>query len=193
MSTTPSFLDRPAPDFDLADTCGRRHALADWRGRWGLLVFLRHLSCLLCRAHLDRLRAERAAFAALGVQVAAVTFESLDKARPYAEELQLEPWPLLLDTDRTVYDAYGMVRGGWWQILQPANWVGYGQLFWQGYAPRVPALGTDVFQLGGDVIIDPQGVIRLHDCSEPAARLAPETLLAAIRDAAGSERPVTDG
>lgn len=34
---------RPAVDFELSDASGRSHHLSDFRGRWLLLVFHRHL------------------------------------------------------------------------------------------------------------------------------------------------------
>jgi len=34
---------KPAADFALPDTAGKVHRLADYRGRWLLLVFHRHL------------------------------------------------------------------------------------------------------------------------------------------------------
>jgi peroxiredoxin len=34
---------RDAPPLELADTTGRLHRLVDYRGRWLLLVFHRHL------------------------------------------------------------------------------------------------------------------------------------------------------
>ncbi len=40
MST---YLGHSAADFDLRDSDGRVHRLADYRGRWLLLVFHRHL------------------------------------------------------------------------------------------------------------------------------------------------------
>jgi peroxiredoxin Q/BCP len=36
-------VGREAPPFELEDTAGRTHRLADYRGRWLLLVFHRHL------------------------------------------------------------------------------------------------------------------------------------------------------
>lgn len=38
-----SLLGRPAVDFRLEDLGGRTHALSDYRGRWLLLDFHRHL------------------------------------------------------------------------------------------------------------------------------------------------------
>ena len=37
------FVGRPAVSFALRDAHDREHALADYRGRWLLLVFHRHL------------------------------------------------------------------------------------------------------------------------------------------------------
>lgn len=39
-----SLVGKPAVDFALADTEGVTHRLADYAGRWLLLVFHRHLS-----------------------------------------------------------------------------------------------------------------------------------------------------
>jgi len=36
-------IGHAAPDFALPDASGALHRLADWRGRWLLLVFHRHL------------------------------------------------------------------------------------------------------------------------------------------------------
>jgi peroxiredoxin len=38
-----SILDKPAPDFSLPDIIGNQHQIADYQGRWLLLVFHRHL------------------------------------------------------------------------------------------------------------------------------------------------------
>jgi peroxiredoxin len=40
---TPSLLNQPAVDFRLADLGGQTHTLSDYRGRWLLLDFHRHL------------------------------------------------------------------------------------------------------------------------------------------------------
>jgi peroxiredoxin len=39
-----SMIGMPAPDFELADTEGNLHRLADYTDRWLLIVFHRHLA-----------------------------------------------------------------------------------------------------------------------------------------------------
>ena len=90
------------------------------------------------------------------------------------------PWPLLVDTHRSLYRAYGMERGSWWQLFgPPAIWI-YVKLMAKGRRLHRP--GSDVQQLGGDVLIDPAGTVRLHHIgSGPADRPSVAQLLASIR------------
>ena len=112
------------------------------------------------------------------MQVAVVTFESEYFARAYAEETQL-PWPILLDTDRRLYRAYGMERGRWWDLAGPAATWAYLKLMFRG--GRVRKAHDDVKQLGGDVIIDPQGIVRFHHVGNgPADRPPIDELLSVV-------------
>jgi hypothetical protein len=113
-----------------------------------------------------------------GVEVCVVTFESDSRAAAYVKETQLK-WPLLIDDDRTLYKAYRMERGTWWNIFGPASiWV-YLKLLGRGRRLRVP--GRDVHQLGGDVLIDPQGVVCVHHIgSGPADRPSISALLGPV-------------
>lgn len=115
----------------------------------------------------------------LGVRVAVVTFESPVMARLYVEETGVE-WTFLIDQERSLYRAYGMERGQWRKILGPSSWLIYAKLMWQGR--RVKRSTGDVTQLGGDVLIDPDGIVRLHHVgSGPADRPSVEEILACIR------------
>jgi hypothetical protein len=115
----------------------------------------------------------------LGLRVLVVTFEAREAADAYVRETRL-PWPLLLDPSRTLYAAYGMARGRWWQIWGPATWWIYARLIARGRRPRPPT--GDVAQLGGDVLIDPQGSVALHHVgSGPADRPPVSALLDAVR------------
>ncbi len=116
---------------------------------------------------------------ALGLAVLVVTFESRQHAVRYVRDTEL-PWPMLIDEDRSLYHAYGMEAGDWRQILGPASWGAYARLMARGRMPRRPS--GDPQQLGGDVLIDPAGIVRLHHVgSGPADRPVIEQLLEGVR------------
>lgn len=115
----------------------------------------------------------------LGTEVLVVTFEADFLARAYAERTQLR-WPLLVDSKRELFAAYDMHRGSFWNIMGPASMWIYAKLMLRGRLPRLPK--DDVYQLGGDVLIDADGIVRLHHVgSGPADRPSVESILAAIR------------
>jgi hypothetical protein len=98
----------------------------------------------------------------LNVETKVVTFDADFMAKAYVANIKMT-WPLLLDPEQTLYDAYGMRRGSWWAIYGlPSIW-NYLKLIFRGRLPGKP--GKDWRQLGGDVLIDPNGIIRLHHIS----------------------------
>lgn len=91
-------------------------------------------------------------------------------------------WPLLLDPDQSLYAAYGMRRGSWWQIYGPGSIWNYLGLMLKRRLPGKP--GKDWRQLGGDVLIDPDGIVRLHYISaDPHDRPPVKLLLSMVRAA----------
>ena len=99
----------------------------------------------------------------LEVRVKVVTFDADYMARVYVEETNLM-WPLLLDPEQKLYATYGMTKGSWWSIYRPSSIWNYLKLMFGGRKPGTP--GKDWRQLGGDVLIDPQQIIRLHHISD---------------------------
>jgi hypothetical protein len=115
----------------------------------------------------------------LAIDVMVVTFEIDVVARQYAAGL---PWPVLLDGTRELYRAYGMARESFWNVWGPASWWGFIKLLVRGRRLHLPT--GDVYQMGGDVLIDPQGIVRRHYISRyPLDRPSVDSLLAVARDA----------
>ena len=128
---------------------------------------------------MSQLRHQQERLDELKIQVKIVGFDSGAKAKEYVKETQL-PWPLLLDIERKLYTAYGMEKGSWWSISNPVAVARYVGLMLRGQKPGKP--GCDVFQLGGDVLIDPDGIVRLHHVSAgPHDRPSPEEILGLVR------------
>jgi peroxiredoxin len=112
------------------------------------------------------------------IEVCVVTFDAGPMAEAYVRETAL-PWPLLRDETRQLYRSYQMDRADWWAIYGPASIWHYLRLLFQGRRLQRP--GSDWRQLGGDVLIDPTGVIRLHFVSSsPHDRPTIESILAVM-------------
>ena len=125
-------------------------------------------------------RAERE-LDALGIRVLVVTFEGRAGARAYVEETNT-PWPVLSDESRALYRAYGMGRARWRHLLGPSALLAYAREAARGSLLRWPA--ADPVQQGGDVLIDPAGIVRLvHVGAGPGHRPPVGRLLAVRRSA----------
>ncbi len=113
----------------------------------------------------------------LDVQVLVVTFEGREEAREYIAETGLG-WPLLVDADRSVYRAYGMHQAQWRHLWGWATMRAYWREARQGRLPLLPR--ADTAQQGGNVLVDPTGVVRLHHVGRgPADRPPVDELVAA--------------
>lgn len=117
----------------------------------------------------------------LDIRVLIITFDAKWLAERYAAESKL-PWPLLLDSERRLYQGYGMTQATWWELLKPSAIWKYLLLIFRGILPGRP--GADVQQLGGDVLIDPSGKIRyLYRSLGPHDRPKIDALLAVVAQA----------
>ncbi len=111
-------------------------------------------------------------------RIVVVTFENISLARRYVEETRL-PWPLLLDENRELYGNYGMHSASFWDVWGPKTWWVYIEQLMKGQ--RLKKSAGDIFQRGGDVLIDPAGIVRFHHVGRgPADRPAAGTILGKI-------------
>jgi hypothetical protein len=129
-------------------------------------------------------------FMRANMKIAVVTFENDFFARSYAEETSLA-WPLLVDDTRETYRKYGMLSASFWDIWGPKTWWAYLKEFIKGEKLRKSE--GDVFQRGGDVLIDPNGIVVLHHIGVgPADRPAVESILEMV-DMSPSQPAVLHG
>jgi hypothetical protein len=109
------------------------------------------------------------------IEVIVVTFEQEENALNYRQETELD-WPLVVDCSKEIYRYYGMGKAGFWDLWGPASWRVYFREILKGNRPR-PA-NDDIYQRGGDVLINPEGMVRLHHISKgPADRPRVDSIL----------------
>lgn len=131
----------------------------------------------------------KASFDALGARVFVVGFESEERARHWLKDKGVS-FPFLIDESRKVYAAYELERS-LCRSLHPGNlWLHF-KAFLRGYRPRM--IKADPTQLGGDVIIDKTGVIRLaYYSKDPTDRPSVERLLWVLRHISDTEQNTSD-
>ncbi len=107
---------RPAPDFSLPGTDGRRWSLAELGGKNGLLVMFICNHCPYVQAVRDRILRDTRDLKAMGVNSVAIMSndpseypeDSFENMRTIARELDF-PFPYLYDETQQVAKAYGAV------------------------------------------------------------------------------------
>jgi peroxiredoxin len=125
------------------------------------------------------LRDQEEEFSRRNVKIVVVAFESGFLARRYVEDTLLT-WPILFDDTRETYRKYGMFSASYWDVFGPKTWGAYLKEIAKG--KKLIKSEGDIFQRGGDVLIDPGGTVRLHHIGVgPADRPSAEALLNKIR------------
>ena len=88
-----------------------------------------------------------------------MTFETPEAANNYRAETGVG-WPILIDASREVYRAYGMHRAKLRHLVGPTTLFAYAKEALRGEFPRQPT--GDPTQQGGDILVDPDGIVRFH-------------------------------
>ena len=117
-------------------------------------------------------------FDRLGAQVVAITFAKPARLRKY---LDRHAWTMrfLADPALDAYEAFGLERAGWFQMLGPRSMFVYLKLILQGKMPQFPQ--EDVHRMGGDFILDSSGrSLYAYRSADPADRPTPAELLKVV-------------
>ena len=118
-------------------------------------------------------------FEALNTNVVTVSFGMDYWAKMWLQETQ-SPFPFLIDPGRDAYHAFGL-QSSIVRSWMPQNLWFYAKATLQG-REKFGKRG-DPHQLGGDFIVDGQGIVRLaHPSKEPTDRPDVERLLQILRE-----------
>lgn len=90
------------------------------------------------------------------LSVAAVTFGDPSRLAAHRRHLGL-PFPLLADPDRELYRRFDFGRGSLFEVWSPGTMITYARLLRRGRRLERPT--EDTRQLGGDLVIGPDGTL----------------------------------
>jgi peroxiredoxin len=124
--------------------------------------------------------AARERFAAAGCSVLVV---SQAKPETLARYVERQKWhvPIVADTEREGYAAFGLERTGWLTFFRPKVLRGYLRGMTRGYGVKKPNSEEDLLQLGGDFILNRQReIVFAYRSADPTDRPPIAGLLAAI-------------
>lgn len=150
------------------------------KGKKILLVLIRQFSCLLCRLHVKDLEKNQRSMDAHSIEVVVISFGCQKGASHWLQETGCQ-YDMLLDPDRKMYAAFGL-GASLRQVLNFNNMLLYAEYVMDNMEfPRgLPSIQEDMFQLGGDFVLDEQGrVLFSHRCQSPIDRPSVEDILSA--------------
>ena len=93
------------------------------------------------------------------VTFALVTFSDPKYLRAYRQRTGWD-FPILTDIDRSIYQMFGYGRGSVWRVYGWKVVKRYATLLRSGRIGRMEKATEDTLQLGGDVVIAPDGSVQ---------------------------------
>jgi peroxiredoxin len=114
-----------------------------------------------------------------GVPVLVISFAKAGALASYQEQRHW-PFAIFADPERKAYRAFSLKRFSRFQVFSPATLLRYFQLLRNGMKQSSYG-GDDIFQGGGDFLIDRNGnILFAHRSRNPADRPKPEAVLREI-------------
>ncbi len=121
--------------------------------------------------------AHHADFKSKNIHIVAVSFGTPDWAKMWLEQTQA-PIDIWLDATRNSYAAYGLTSSVW-ASWGPRNLLYYAKALWRG--DKLQEHRGDTNQLGGNFIVDHNGIVRFaYRSKDPTDRPSVAELLEAI-------------
>lgn len=116
----------------------------------------------------------------LGGDILVVSFAPPELVALFEKENKY-PFPVVSDPDRSGYQAFGLRRASVPSLFRPGVVFRFVRLILRGFLPKKPAAKTDILQLGGDFVLNPEGVVTYaHPSAEPTDRPSKEELVDAL-------------
>ena len=99
-----------AKDFESEDIYGNKIKLSDYKGTPIILSFNRHRGCPFCNRRVHQIMGLSYRLQQTGIQIIFVFESSNKRLRDSVFHKGVNPWPIIGDPDKDLYDRYGVER-----------------------------------------------------------------------------------
>ncbi|MES2857390.1 MAG: AhpC/TSA family protein [Bdellovibrionota bacterium] len=167
----------------VTDPEGRQIKLAQlWQKQSVVLIFLRHFACIACRAHATQVWNDREKYEGAGAKIVFIGNGQATFIDGFKAELGLQKAMILTDPTLSSFRAAGF-RHGFRALVQPKTLLNGVKLAMNGNKQMMPSAeaGTN-WQLGGILVVKPDGRIAYHYISEALGDFPPESDIAELNE-----------
>jgi peroxiredoxin len=131
-----------------------------WQARPALTVFLRYFGCPFCQMQVVKLRDDRERLERAGASIVLIGQGDAAEEAAFREARQV-PFPILIDTDRHAYRAYGLGRGSPMQVYGPRVGVPFVRANLRRETRQRGLHGGSFLQMPGTFVVDTAGIVRM--------------------------------
>lgn len=145
-----------------------------WQTRTTVFIFLRHFGCVSCRAHAVQVWNDRAKYEVNGAQIVFIGNGDYHFIRTFKEDLGIQTSTVYTDPTLAAFRAMGFKRG-FLVALGPRSIASGLGLFKKGHRQGAYSKSTgDLWQMGGVLVIKPNGAVAYHYISTALGDYPPE-------------------
>lgn len=154
-----------------------------WKNQIAIFVFLRHFGCLFCRQHAKEIWSNREKYEKGGAKIHFIGNGANYMIKYFKEDLGIQNAPIYTDPSLTSFRASGFKRG-FLAAVGPRAVVNAVKALADGHTQggMYKKEQGDLWQLGGILVVKPEGKVGYHFISTAAGDYAPEKDLAGISD-----------
>ena len=155
-----------------------------------LVVFLRHLGCTFCRESLSDLSEQRAEIEGQGYGIVLVHMVDDERANDFFSNYGLESLPRISDTDRRLYQMFGLDAGGVRELFGVRVWVrGFVAGLLSGHG--IGRVQGNPFQMPGVYVVDHGNILTGFQHNQASDRPNYCSLIAQANRTIGVDRSST--
>ncbi len=146
-----------------------------WKNQIAIFIFLRHFGCIFCRKHAVEIWSKREQYEKGGAKIYFVGNGARFMIKSFKEDLGIQDAPVYTDPSLVSFRASGFKRG-FLAALGPRAVANAIKAVAEGHAQggMYQKDQGDLWQLGGILVVKPEGKVGYHFISSAAGDYSPE-------------------